>query len=132
MKIFIDANIFLDLLLKRENFTDALLIFNSVEKNLFSGVILDITILNIDYVAKKQVKDIREFIQLVNKCFSVNCVSNEMILEALKIQNDDLEDTLQYLSAKKSGCDCIITNDKNFYKSDIKTFSSSEFVANFL
>lgn len=37
MKIFVDTNIFLDLILKRENFDKALLIFNAVEKQLFMG-----------------------------------------------------------------------------------------------
>jgi len=132
MKIFVDTNIFLDLILKRENFHDALLIFNAVEKNLFSGVILDITILNIDYIAKKQVKDIKEFIKLINTSFSVVGVSNEMISKALEIQNNDFEDTLQYLGAKDLDSDCIITNDKSFYKADIETLSSSEFVKKYL
>lgn len=132
MKIFVDTNIFLDLILKRENFHDALLVFNAVEKNLFSGVILDITVLNIDYVAKKQVKDIREFIRLINTNFSVAGVSNEMISEALEVQNIDFEDTLQYLSAKSFDCECVITNDKNFYKDAIETLSSSEFVKRYL
>jgi len=66
MKIFVDTNIFLDLILKREKFHDALLIFNAIEKKLFEGIILDITILNIDYVAKKQVKNIKDFIKLIN------------------------------------------------------------------
>lgn len=127
MKIFVDTNIFLDLILKRENFYDALLIFNAVEKNLFSGMILDITILNIDYVAKKQVKDLKEFIQIINNNFSVGGVSNEMISQALEIPSNDFEDTLQYLSAKNNDCDCIITNDKSFYRCDIETLSSTEF-----
>lgn len=132
MKIFVDTNIFLDLILKREHFHDALLVFNAIEKNLFSGVVLDITILNIDYVAKKQVKDIREFIRAVNENFSVSGVSNEMISEALEIHNSDFEDTLHYLSAKNFNCACVITNDKSFYKSDIETLSSSEFVKKYL
>lgn len=132
MKIFVDTNIFLDLVLKRENFHDALLVFNAVEKHLFSGMILDITVLNIDYIAKKQVKDIKEFIRLINTHFNVGGVSNEMILQALEIQNNHFEDTLQYLSAKNYDCDCIIANDKSFYQCDIKTFSSSEFTKNYL
>jgi len=32
MKIFIDTNIFLDFLLKREYYEDAMIIFNAVEK----------------------------------------------------------------------------------------------------
>ncbi|MEA1953176.1 MAG: PIN domain-containing protein [Campylobacterota bacterium] len=132
MKIFIDTNIFLDLILKREHFRDALLLFNAVEKNIFSGVILDITVLNIDYVAKKQVKDIKEFIQLINVNFSIVGVSNEMISTALEIKNSDFEDTLQYLSAKSFDCDCVITNDKGFYKSELETLSSREFVEKYL
>jgi len=132
MKIFVDTNIFLDLILKRENFHNALLLLNAVEKNLFSGAILDITILNIDYVAKKQVKDIKEFIRLINTNFSVVGVSNEMISKALEIKNNDFEDTLQYLSAKNFACDFIITNDKSFYKANIETLSSSEFIKRYL
>jgi len=132
MKIFVDTNVFLDLILKRENFHDALLVFNAVEKNLFSGVILDITIVNIDYVAKKQIKDIKDFIRIVNANFSVTGVSNEMILQALEVKNGDFEDTLQYLSAKNHECDCVITNDKNFYKAELETLSSNEFVRKYL
>ncbi len=132
MKIFIDINIFLDLILKREHFHDALLIFNAIEKKLFQGIVLDITILNIDYVAKKQVQNIKEFIKLINASFSVVGVSNEMISKALEIENNDLEDILQYLSAKDFDSDCIITNDKSFYKADIETLSSSEFVKRYL
>ena len=39
MKIFVDTNIFLDLILKREKFHDALLIFNAIEKKLFEGAL---------------------------------------------------------------------------------------------
>lgn len=132
MKIFVDTNIFLDLIFKRESFHDALLVFNAVEKKLFSAVILDIIVLNIDYVAKKQVKDIKEFIRLLNSNFSVVGVSNEIIAKALEIENSDFEDTLQYLSAKNFDCECIITNDKSFYKADIETLSSKEFIKRYL
>jgi predicted nucleic acid-binding protein len=132
MKLFVDTNIFLDLILKRENFHDALLIFNAIEKKLFEGVVLDITILNIDYIAKKQVQNIKEFIKLINASFSVVGVSNEMIAKALEIEHSDLEDTLQYLSAKSFDSDCVITNDKSFYIAEIETLSSSQFIKKYL
>jgi predicted nucleic acid-binding protein len=50
----------------------------------------------------------------------------------LEIENNDFEDTLQYLSAKHSDSDCIITNDKSFYKVDIETLSSGEFIQKYL
>jgi predicted nucleic acid-binding protein len=132
MKIFVDTNIFLDLILKRENFHDALLIFNAIEKRVFQGAVLDITILNIDYIAKKQVKDIKEFIKLINTSFTVVGANNEMISKALDIENSDFEDVLQYLSAKSFDSDCIVTNDKSFYRADIEMLSSSEFIKKYL
>jgi len=128
MKIFIDTNIFLDLILKRKNFIEASIILNAIEKKLYQGVILDVTILNIDYIAKKQVKNIKEFLFLINSQFDVIGGTNDMIDFALKIKNSDLEDNLQYISAKNSKCDLIISNDKNFYNEDIKVISSVAFV----
>jgi predicted nucleic acid-binding protein len=132
MQIFIDTNIFLDLILKREKYKEALCIFNSIEQGLFDAYILDITILNIDYIAKKQTQDIREFLNVVNKLFNIIGGSNTSIEKALKIDNNDLEDNLQYISAKSSKCKIIITNDKKFYKKDIKIMSSEEFASEFV
>lgn len=132
MKIFVDTNIFLDLILKRENFDKSLLIFNAIERRIFEGVILDITILNIDYIANKQIKDIKEFLNLINQKFNVIGASNKMIEEALKIDNRDLEDNLQYIAAIESSCELIITNDKNFYIKDLLVLTSNEFVNKYL
>jgi len=90
MKIFVDTNIFLDLIFKRENFESALLIFNAIEKRLYVGAILDISLLNIDYIANKQVKDIKDFLRLVNTIFEVVGGTNKMFDDALSIQNDNL------------------------------------------
>lgn len=132
MKIFVDTNIFLDLMLKRENFDKALLIFNAIEKRVLEGVIADISILNIDYVAKKQIKDIRDFLKAINLFFEVAGATNLLIDEALAIENSDLEDNLQYLLAKKYKCEAIVTNDKTFYSKDIQTLGSEEFVEKYL
>ena len=132
MKIFIDTNIFLDLILKREYHKEALLILNAIEKGIFKGYILDITILNIDYIAKKQIKDIRNFLNLINRVFTIKGASNEQIANALDIENSDLEDNLQYITAQQNQCQVIITNDKKFYSKDIKVLSSVDFVAKYL
>lgn len=132
MKIFIDTNIFLDLILERKYSKEAMLIFNGVDKDIFKGVILDITLLNIDYIAKKQIRDIKEFISLVNKIFSVLGASNNSFTQALKINNNDLEDNLQYICAKEAKCQCIVTNDKDFYSGELEAMSSIEFVEKFL
>jgi predicted nucleic acid-binding protein len=132
MKIFIDTNIFLDLILKREMYPYSLIIFNAIDQKMIEGVILDITILNIDYIASKQAKNIKEFLLTVNNTFTVEGASNLLIKEALEIENNDLEDNLQYVIAKKSKVDLIVTNDKRFYKDSLKTMTSKEFVKGYV
>lgn len=39
----------------------------------------------------------------------------------------DLEDTMQYILAKKVDADLIISNDKNFVSKDIKLMNAKEF-----
>ena len=54
MKIFLDTNILLDLLLDREGSHDALIILNSIDIGLFEGFISDITLINIDYTLSEK------------------------------------------------------------------------------
>lgn len=132
MKIFIDTNVFLDFLLKREDFDKALLLFNAVEKKLFDAVIADTTVLNIDYIAKKQVADVRDFLTLVNNNFQIVGSTNAQFAKALLIKNDDLEDNVQYILAKETQCEIIVTNDKTFYAKSIKKLGSRDFVEQYL
>ena len=129
MKIFLDTNIFLDLLLKREFYKEALEILDGVDNGQWRGYILDITVLNIDYVAKKQMKNIQEFIQLLSATFTIVGADNAIIDEALTLENSDFEDSVQYIMAKNLACDVIITNDKDFVKnSAIEVLSSKRFL----
>ena len=129
MKIFLDTNIFLDLLLKREFYKEALKILDGVDNGQWRGYILDITVLNIDYVAKKQMKNIQEFIQLLSATFSIIGADNAIIDEAITLENSDFEDSVQYIVAKNLACDVIVTNDKDFVQnSEIEVLSSKQFL----
>lgn len=132
MKVFLDTNIFLDLLLQREKFEEALIIFNSIERGLNEGVVLDITLVNVDYIAKKQKVDAKEFLKLIVQNCKVVGVNNELSMEALELDNKDFEDSLQYVSAKYEICEQIVTNDKGFYVGDLTVVSSVDFVDGFL
>ena len=130
MKIFVDTNIFLDVLLGRENYPSSLRVLEGVLAGEWEGVVLDITLLNIDYVARKQTKDIREFLNLVNDAFAVVGAGNAEMEEALAMETPDLEDNLQYLCALRSGCELIVSNDRDFVKGELPVVSSLEFVKN--
>ncbi len=128
MKIFVDTNIFLDVLFKREFYLSSLEILNGTVEGRWKCIILDITMLNIDYIANKQVEDVKDFLYLINENFEIIGASNKELEQALQIKNSDLEDNLQYICAVQSGCDLIVLNDKNFYSRKLKLFSSDEFI----
>ena len=132
MKIFIDTNVFLDVLLKRENYIYSLNILNSILDYKFIGCVSDITLLNIDYIAKKQTKNIKEFLKLINDYFIVVGADNHLINLALNIDNNDFEDNVQFCIAKLLNCKVLITNDKKFVFDDIEILSSLEFAKKYL
>ena len=132
MKIFVDTNIFLDIALQRENLNEALMIFKSVKSGIFEGVIADITIVNIDYISRKTEGDVRAYLQAIEKSFSIVGANNAIVKASLALENKDLEDNIQYLLAKELSCDCIVSNDKSFYKEEIEVLNSDEFIEKFL
>ncbi len=128
MKIFLDTNIFLDFLLARENRKNARKIFEIIESSYFSFYLADITLINIDYIAKKEIADLREFLKYINNNCTTLGATNISFEKALNMENNDLEDNVQYCLALEQGCDYIVTNDKSFLKKDIKIISSEKFV----
>ncbi|WP_029523018.1 PIN domain-containing protein [Persephonella sp. KM09-Lau-8] len=134
MKIFLDTNILLDLLLDRKNSYEASIILNSVDVGLFEGYISDITLVNINYIAKKQKKEneIKEFLILLLEAMEICTPDTNLIYEALKLENKDFEDNIQYLLAKKYKCDCLITNDKDLKFDDIEILDSKSFIDKYL
>lgn len=132
MKIFIDTNIFLDVVLNRKDVVDATHILNSCHQKLFDGYVADITLLNIDYIASKQTKNMRGFLNIINQTFTVLGTDNKMFDTALKIDNNDLEDVVQYVCATTEQCSVIVSNDKKFYKGSIEVLGSAEFVERYL
>ncbi len=132
MKIFVDTNIFLDIALQREKLNEALMIFKSVKSGIFEGVIADITIVNIDYISRKAEGDVRAYLQAIEKSFSIVGANNAIVKASLALANKDLEDNIQYLLAKELSCDCIVSNDKSFYKGEIEVLNSDAFIEKFL
>ena len=132
MKIFLDTNIFLNLLLKREGYEEAVVILNACSQNIFRGFVCDITLLNIDYIASKQVKDIRNFLKAVNEVFTIVGLDNAMFKKALDINNRDLEDNAQYICAEENSCHFVVSDDRGFYKGDVIVLSSKDFVKKYM
>ncbi len=101
-------------------------------QKLFDGYITDFTLLNIDYVASKQSKDLRDFLQIINQTFTVIGADNKMFDRVLNTDHHDLEDTIQYLCAEANRCDIIVSNDQKFYQGEIEVLNSVMFVKDYL
>jgi len=132
MKIFVDTNIFLDLVLGREKHQEALMLFDAIEQHKFEAYVLDITLMNIDYIARKQIKDLSDFLLMVNRYFRVVGATNDTIQKALDLRNSDLEDSVQYVSAIENRCETIVTNDRSFPSHRIRRMTSVQMCQTYL
>ncbi len=132
MKIFVDTNVFLDILFKRGNYNASLAIFKAVKNRVFEGLVADISIVNIAYISRKVDVDIRAYLSVIERSFSVMGADNSIVQDALILNNTDIEDNIQYFLALAGKCDCIVSNDKGFYVGDIEVLDNGEFVERYL
>ncbi|MEA3456313.1 MAG: PIN domain-containing protein [Campylobacterota bacterium] len=135
-KIFLDANILIDIAYETRPFSIqsgelfSYLVQNLDKYKLFTSCDLMTTVY---YVLVKQVgkKEVLERLKFINKIIKAIEFSNAEIDEAIYLmeKNDnfsDLEDTIQFIMAKKVRCDYIITNDSGFYSHDIPLLGSEQ------
>jgi len=128
MKIFLDTNVFFDLLFNRTGNDQAQKIIQLIQNQIYAGFVADISLLNIDYVANKQSQDVSPFLYFIEQNFVILGADNRDILSALNLDNKDLEVNVQYILAKKSICSLIVSNDKSFPQLDIPVLDSNTFL----
>ncbi len=133
--MFLDANILLDIYdasRSTHTFSMQALSFLAQDKDieLFSSCDIVTTIYYI--AAKKNKAFALDAIMAMNDlCEIVTFSNNEVKESGLLMKNNpdytDLEDTIQYVMAKKMQCDLILSNDKGFVSTDIKLMSTKMF-----
>ncbi len=136
IKLFLDANILIDV-------TDTTRISSQISAEFIKMVFDDMhkyqlftscdLITTIYYILRKELgreQSLKE-IKKINKFINIIEFGNDEISEAIELMErnkkyTDLEDTIQYVMARKEKCDYIITNDKNFASGDVPVLSSKE------
>lgn len=130
MRLFLDANIIIDLLdTRRKSSAFSLKLFEVAVSKSFKISISEDILITVYYVVKKDVarKRILSFFEMIDDEFSVFNFKKGIIKKSIKLcqKNDklDFEDILQSVCAGSNNCDIIITNDKKFpaIKVPIKT-----------
>ena len=137
MKIFLDTNILLDVLTKRDPFyNSSAVIWSLIEENIFKGFISAISVNNIFYISKKinNIKYARNIVDKLLSDFKIIELSYEILKLARTINNNsDYEDLIQYFSAFNYGCKYLITrNEKDFPKTGIEVINPDNFINNVL
>jgi len=132
MKILIDTNIFLDVILTRQpHYEDSAKVWSLVSEKKMTGSISAISINNLHYILLKQrdLKPVGELIDQLLAEFDVVPLTGQLIREARKIEGKDFEDMIQFVSARKAGCDYIVTrNIKDFPKKEIISIEPVNFL----
>ena len=130
MKIILDTNIVLDVLMDRMPFADAATeLFSKVEDGTIIGYLCGTTITTVYLLAAKAVGAPRaqEEIKKLLTLFEVAPVNRPVLESALVADFTDFEDAVIHEAACHVGAETIVTrNQKNFKKSRIPVYSSEE------
>ncbi len=132
MKVFIDTNIFLDILCRRERFVDdALSIFDMAVDDQIELLITDLSIANIKYITRKEIPSEKfyDLIQTFRPVFTIVPIGAGVIDSAISLRANDFEDALQYFSAVQAGADCLVTrNIKDYGFAKMEVLDSKAFL----
>jgi len=131
MKLLIDTNIILDVLLKREPFCQlgvdilALAGREDIDEYVSASAITDIY-----YIAYRALKDksaVRNLLNQILKIVSVAGVTENEIRKALELEWNDFEDSVQYSVALLDNMDGIVTrNPRDYGNSEIPVWQPKE------
>lgn len=130
MKILIDTNIVLDLILEREPFVEnAILLFEQIECGNLAGYIAATTITNVFYIIRKiegrevALAAIHRLLIGLQFC----AIDRQTIETALSLGLKDFEDSIQLACATLDQLDAIVTRDpKDFSSSNLPIYSPTE------
>ncbi|MBD3374844.1 PIN domain-containing protein [candidate division KSB1 bacterium] len=132
-KLFIDADIILDLLLEREPFfVSSSKLFTLIEENKVIAFTTPVILANIYYISARMTnkKIALEAIRKLLTLLKVTAVDEKIMLLAANSDFKDFEDSIQYYAAKSEGIEFLITRNKVDYKiTDLTVCTSKEYLS---
>ena len=116
MKILVDTNVVLDVLLQREPYyRDSFFILQLSDSRHIIGVLSAVSMTNVFFILRKAGKDTAEVYQGmddISDIFNVAPITETTIAKALALRWKDFEDAVQYTTAKENSVEFIITRNK--------------------
>ena len=133
MRVIIDTNVVLDVLLEREPFVKAAVdVFCLVEESRLDAFICATTITTIDYLLTQSLpaSEARDTLHRLISLFEIATVNRSVIERALMSKINDFEDAVLDEAGQMAGADSVVTrNTKDFTGSTLKVFDPNEFLA---
>lgn len=132
MKVFLDTNVVVDFLGKREPFfQDAANIFEMWKKEKIQLSLSVLTIVNCAYILHKAYskETMTDKIRWLCNSFEVTPIDVSTIIGAVNMGGQDFEDSVQCLSASYFHPDVIVSRDiKGFSNAEIPIMTPAEFI----
>lgn len=133
MRVLVDTNVVLDVLMARKPHLDeALAIFAAVESGRVHGVLGATTVTTVFYLATKAVGSAvaRRHVHTLLELFDVASVDRNVLMRALDVRFTDYEDAVLHEAARASGADAVVTRDRSgFAAATLPVFTPEAFLA---
>lgn len=134
MRIMIDTNIVLDVLIRREEFFDASKsVLKLCESREIEGFVSASALTDIFYITRKALGSTEDTYQVIGSLLNivrVLAVTNDDVLRAFQVKAKDFEDCLMATCAKSNQCNAIVTrNAKDFLNFGIRLYSPEKLLS---
>ena len=114
MRVLLDTNMVLDVLLKREPWAaEARAVWKASDDGRITGYILASALTDIFYIARKQggLEAARTAVHTCLEAFEICAVDRQTLEQAEALPGNDFEDNLQIAGASIAGLDAIVTRN---------------------
>lgn len=118
MKLLIDTNVLLDMVLKRNGYDISVRLFRKIREQKVLACITASSVTDLFYIIRKETHDTERTYVIMENIFclvTVLSVTEKDIRDAFGQKWKDFEDCVQYITVKNNEADCIITNKLKDY-----------------
>ncbi len=119
MKLLIDTNVLLDMILGRNGYDISMQLFRKIREKRASAYITASSVTDLFYIIRKEMHDAERTYTVMENVFKlvmVLSVTEKDIRDAFEEKWKDFEDCVQYMTGKNNGVDYIITANLKDYE----------------
>ncbi len=133
MSVFVDTNILLDVLARREPFyAESAQVWTLAETGRVAGFTSALSLPNLFYILRRSdgPKAARRALSILRDIFQLVPLDRQIVDQAIDSQIKDFEDAIQFFSAIRAGASSLITrNPRDFPRETIGIQTPVEFLA---